>query len=195
MISRESAGKLHSERITFKDWCSSCKVVKWKPESSEVLSHGGDKAQKINGNAWRVNKPRGFEFPNQRERTGNSRRIIELSHTYPQQPPFFSTSSLMPPKTLTLKQRLAALTQSPTSPAPQYGPEPSTPRSPGKRRFSAPWRRGSIQDGYGMQSEEDKLQEVMGRMIYQAGVDYECVVFLLLMVKSFANTEGNWGVG
>ncbi|EIM81513.1 RhoGAP-domain-containing protein [Stereum hirsutum FP-91666 SS1] len=79
----------------------------------------------------------------------------------------------MPPKTLTLKQRLAALTQSPTSPAPQYGPEPSTPRSPGKRRFSAPWRRGSIQDGYGMQSEEDKLQEVMGRMIYQAGVDYE----------------------
>lgn len=46
-----------------------------------------------------------------------------------------------------------------------------------------------------MQSEEDKLQEVMGRMIYQAGVDYECVVFLLLMFGSFANTEGNLGCG
>lgn len=45
-----------------------------------------------------------------------------------------------------------------------------------------------------MQSEEDKLQEVMGRMIYQAGVDYECVVPLLL-VDSFANTEGNLGCG
>lgn len=46
-----------------------------------------------------------------------------------------------------------------------------------------------------MQSEEDKLQEVMGRMIYQAGVDYECVVFLLLSGGSFAHTEGDLGCG
>lgn len=107
--------------------------------------------------------------------TGNSRRIIELN-VIPNGHLRSTLLSVMPPKTLTLKQRLAALTQSPTSPTPQYGAEPS-PRSPSsKRRFNAPWsRRGSIPDGYDIQSEEDKLQEVMGRMIYQAGVDYECV--------------------
>ena len=70
------------------------------------------------------------------------------------------------PSTLTLKQRLTALTQSP--------PSPSSPQTtPTKRRFSAPWvkRTTAHQDEF---TGEDRLQFIISKMIYQAGVDYEC---------------------
>lgn len=79
-------------------------------------------------------------------------------------------------RTLTLKQRLAALTQSPSSP---QSPLDSSLRSPtSKRRFNAPWvRRPPAQNGH-HQNEfigEDRLQFIITKMIYQAGVDYESV--------------------
>src|SRR6267154_2934010 len=66
--------------------------------------------------------------------------------------------------TLTLKQRLAALTQPPSS--------SSSPRSsPLRRKFSAPWVKRTVAP-CGHQNE-DRLQLIISKMIYQAGVDYE----------------------
>jgi Rho GTPase-activating protein 1 len=77
---------------------------------------------------------------------------------------------------LNLKQRLAALTQAPSSPSSYVQPtSPMNLGSAAKRRFNAPWARR--QDGaavFGGENEE-LLLEVMSKMIYQAGVDYECV--------------------
>jgi Rho GTPase-activating protein 1 len=76
------------------------------------------------------------------------------------------------PNPLTLKQRLAALAVSPPSPT---GPE--LPRSPGGKRrgfFNPSWVKRPQANG---QTEErdaqDRIQHVMSRMIYQAGVDFE----------------------
>ena len=79
-------------------------------------------------------------------------------------------------RTLTLKQRLAALTQSASSP---QSPLDLSPRSPTlKRRFNPPWgRRPPAQNGHHHNEfiGEDRLQFIITKMIYQAGVDYECV--------------------
>ncbi|KAF8843406.1 hypothetical protein BDN67DRAFT_964513 [Paxillus ammoniavirescens] len=70
----------------------------------------------------------------------------------------------MPPN---LKQRLATLSLAPSSPSSPLG-------APGLRStFRPPWK-GSSQDATGSESDaRDKVQEVMGRVIFQAGVDYE----------------------
>jgi Rho GTPase-activating protein 1 len=78
-------------------------------------------------------------------------------------------------RTLTLKQRLAALTQSPSSP--QSPLDPSTPSPTPKRRFNAPWTRRTPAQNDRHDDEviaQDRLQLIITRMIYQAGVDYEC---------------------
>ncbi|KAL1695108.1 hypothetical protein GGG16DRAFT_45983 [Schizophyllum commune] len=84
----------------------------------------------------------------------------------------------MPPA-LSLKQRLAALSlapSAPSSPSPYYpsadSPTPTSPRR--KSMFHPPWLRRS-EDGpvQAPQSQHEKVQEVMNRMIFQAGVDYE----------------------
>ncbi|KIJ64597.1 hypothetical protein HYDPIDRAFT_28531 [Hydnomerulius pinastri MD-312] len=70
----------------------------------------------------------------------------------------------MPPN---LKQRLAALSLAPSSPTSPLG-------TPGLRKtFHPPWKRGS-QDATGNEPDaRDRVQEVMGKVIFQAGVDYE----------------------
>ncbi|KAI0248596.1 Rho GTPase activation protein [Lactifluus subvellereus] len=76
-------------------------------------------------------------------------------------------------KTLTLKQRLAALAQSPSPPS---SPIDTSPKSLGpKRKFTAPWvkRTPSQNDNHTQFVEEDRLQLIISKMIYQAGVDYE----------------------
>jgi hypothetical protein len=89
----------------------------------------------------------------------------------------YCVSYKMIPKgsTLTLKQRLAALTQSPSPPS---SPIVTSPKSPGpKRKFTAPWvKRTPSQNGNHTEFvEEDRLQLVISKLIYQAGVDYESV--------------------
>ncbi|PFH48610.1 hypothetical protein AMATHDRAFT_149485, partial [Amanita thiersii Skay4041] len=89
----------------------------------------------------------------------------------------------MPPKlnnlnTLSLKQRLAALSlsQSTSSPAALYSPDSP---SVGRRKFAPPWlKRGSEQHqqftlGADIYQDEDAIQAVLSKMIFQAGVDYE----------------------
>ena len=80
--------------------------------------------------------------------------------------------------TLTLKQRLTALTQPPSS---------SSPRSsPIRRKFSAPWVKRTVPP-CGHQNE-DSLQSIIGKMIYQAGVDYEYAyphVMISTIVENF----------
>ncbi|KIK80190.1 hypothetical protein PAXRUDRAFT_833676 [Paxillus rubicundulus Ve08.2h10] len=70
----------------------------------------------------------------------------------------------MPPN---LKQRLAALSLAPSSPSSPLG-------TPGLRGTLRPPWKGSSQDATESVSDaRDKVQEVMGRVIFQAGVDYE----------------------
>ncbi|KAH9042019.1 Rho GTPase activation protein [Lactarius pseudohatsudake] len=77
------------------------------------------------------------------------------------------------PKGLTLKQRLVALTQAPSSPSSPVDPSPKSPGT--RRKFVAPWAKltnpqnGDHDEFLG----EDKLQLLISKMIYQAGVDYE----------------------
>ncbi|KAF8887151.1 CDC42 rho GTPase-activating protein [Infundibulicybe gibba] len=83
----------------------------------------------------------------------------------------------MPPGTLSLKQRLAALSNAQSSPTAPLGADP-IPRSPiGARRkqlFNPSWakRQG---DGVaaGARVESEMVQEVLSKMIFQAGVDFE----------------------
>ena len=83
----------------------------------------------------------------------------------------------MPPR-LNLKQRLAALSQatsSPTTPrshsfdsiAPQISTETL------RRKLNIPWARREPSDIY---QDDDAVRDVMSKMIFQAGVDYEWVL-------------------
>lgn len=81
----------------------------------------------------------------------------------------------MAPNSLSLKQRLATLSMSASSPTSPHGMD--APRSPSKRKFNAPWaRRNTHESVEGDQGDSDRVQEVMSKMIFQAGVDYECVI-------------------
>jgi Rho GTPase-activating protein 1 len=77
----------------------------------------------------------------------------------------------------TLKQRLAALTQTPSSPPSPIDTSPKSPQAGPKRKFSASWtKRITPQTGFRGEFEgEDRLQLIISKVIYQAGVDYECV--------------------
>lgn len=79
-------------------------------------------------------------------------------------------------KALTLKQRLVALTQAPSTSSSPVDPSPKSPST--KRKFIAPWaKRANSQDGdHNELIGEDRLQLLVSKMIYQAGVDYECVL-------------------
>ncbi|KAF5377781.1 hypothetical protein D9757_008053 [Collybiopsis confluens] len=100
---------------------------------------------------------------------------------------------MMAPKTLTLKQRLAALSTSPSMPnSPQSTQQPQYPislsdrappshsvRSPRRKAFNIsftpPWIKnteGNVITNAEIQSQE-LVQEVMSKLIFQAGVDYE----------------------
>lgn len=93
----------------------------------------------------------------------------------------------MVPQTLTLKQRLATLAAATSSPTAPYDVPPKSPGADRKRAFFNPtWIKrpsadGSLFGGEGLRDPaSDKLQEVMGRMIYQAGVDFEWVLLFAL---------------
>lgn len=102
--------------------------------------------------------------------------------------PRFTTSTrnprspgiLMPPTSLSLKQRLAALSQAPSSPTSPHGSDIPL-RSPlGRRRslFSPPWvKRQNAPVVCEEREAQELVQEVMSRTIFQAGVDFECVSF------------------
>ncbi|KNZ76871.1 Rho GTPase-activating protein 1 [Termitomyces sp. J132] len=80
----------------------------------------------------------------------------------------------MPP--FNLKQRLAALSISPSSPSPSNGQEPRSPFSALKKKtqaFTPPWAKRPQQESTLMLGESGAVQEAMDRMIFQAGVDFE----------------------
>jgi Rho GTPase-activating protein 1 len=77
----------------------------------------------------------------------------------------------------TLKQRLAALSLPQPQSSSSSGPS-SGPLSPFKRKFTAPWaRKHTAEDhngnGHGQERERDNVEDVMARLIFQAGVDFE----------------------
>lgn len=72
----------------------------------------------------------------------------------------------MPPNIGTLKQRLAALSLSPSSPSNYDGD------SHKRRHFVPPWKRNVSEPAY---TQHEALEDVLSKMIFQAGVDYECV--------------------
>lgn len=75
----------------------------------------------------------------------------------------------MPPS---LKQRLAALSLAASSPTSPLGSD-SGPHSISRRKvFNPHWRRTPSATGC-EPGARDKVQEVMGKVIFQAGVDFE----------------------
>lgn len=94
-----------------------------------------------------------------------------LSHT----PLPLRRTVTMPPISLNLKQKLASLSQSTTSSSPFGNESPSSPATMKKKfNFNPPWvKRQQNPTGPGDYREEGTLQEVMSRMIFQAGVDFE----------------------
>ncbi|KAG6884911.1 hypothetical protein C0993_007278, partial [Termitomyces sp. T159_Od127] len=80
----------------------------------------------------------------------------------------------MPP--LNLKQRLAALSISPSSPFPPNGQELRSPFATLKKKsqaFTPPWAKRPQQESAPTLGESGALQEAMSKMIFQAGVDFE----------------------
>ncbi|KAG1732412.1 uncharacterized protein EDB91DRAFT_1151795 [Suillus paluster] len=86
----------------------------------------------------------------------------------------------MPPN---LKQRLAALSLAPSSPTPPLGS--SSGHSPLSRRkiFNPPWKRNLNATG-DEPDARDKVQEVMGKVIFQAGVDFETRPMVILSASA-----------
>ena len=81
----------------------------------------------------------------------------------------------MPVNTLSLKQRLAALNTSinaSTSQLVDHIGSPTTPTTPKWLPFLG---RRSTEDNLTGVLSEDQIQEVMSRVVFQAGVDYESV--------------------
>lgn len=78
------------------------------------------------------------------------------------------------PTPLTLKQRLSALKINASSSTRTPGEQFASPSSPSMkwRPFSS--RRGT-EDGFNEVLGLDRIQEVMSRVVFQAGVDYESV--------------------
>lgn len=101
---------------------------------------------------------------------------MSASYSHANSPP-------MPPR-LNLKQRLTALSQATSSPtAPRshsfesLAPQISTESL--KRKLNIPWgRKDQSQDG-DIYQDDDAVRDVISKMIFQAGVDYEWVAVRL----------------
>lgn len=92
----------------------------------------------------------------------------------------------MPPS---LRQRLAALSLAPSSPTSPLGSD-SGPHSLRSRRkvFNPPWKQtlGATGDEPGAR---DKVQEVMGKVIFQAGVDFETRPMVILSSSALPDPQ------
>ncbi|KAJ7785705.1 hypothetical protein B0H16DRAFT_1400353 [Mycena metata] len=87
----------------------------------------------------------------------------------------------------TLKQRLAALSLAQSSPA----SGPSSPSSPSsfRRKFTVPWARKQSSDDCVPQNGQDNVEEVMSRMIFQAGVDFETRPMVVLNASALPDPK------
>lgn len=90
----------------------------------------------------------------------------------------------MPP---TLKQRLAALSLAPSSPTPPLGSDSHSLISR-RKVFNPPWKRapGATGDEPGAR---DKVQEVMGKVIFQAGVDFETRPMVIISASALPDPQ------
>ncbi|TFK27570.1 Rho GTPase activation protein [Coprinopsis marcescibilis] len=104
----------------------------------------------------------------------------------------------MPPNTATLKQRLAALSLSPSSPS-SYNTDSGSTDSlrssfAAKRKslFQPPWKRdqqGTSVNGNVGYAELEAVQEVLGKMIFQAAVDYETRPMVVLNASALPDPQ------
>ncbi|KAJ7506835.1 CDC42 rho GTPase-activating protein [Mycena galericulata] len=83
-----------------------------------------------------------------------------------------------------LKQRLAALSMAQSSPS-SGPPSPSSFR----RKFTAPWAKRQSTDDYTPQDGWDNVEEVMSRMIFQAGVDFETRPMVVLNASALPDPK------
>lgn len=82
-----------------------------------------------------------------------------------------------------LKQRLAALSIASSSPSSSFGAD--IPKSPSRRKFNTLWtKRNANESTEEEQATRDRTQEVMSKVIFQAGVDYESVIPLSLWYRN-----------
>jgi Rho GTPase-activating protein 1 len=83
----------------------------------------------------------------------------------------------MPPTPLNLKQRLTALSLAPSSPSTPLGTDnfPRSTLSPKRKKFALNWGKRSATDPALDEEQQalDRVQDVMSKLIFQAGVDFE----------------------
>ncbi|KAK0457422.1 uncharacterized protein EV420DRAFT_1629839 [Desarmillaria tabescens] len=96
----------------------------------------------------------------------------------------------MPPSSLSLKQRLAVLSIAPSAPSAPHGQD--TPlRSPKRKSFfnvSAPWNKRT-ESPY-VQEQHANMQDVMAKLIFQAGVDFETRPMVVLNASALPDPRG-----
>ena len=109
-----------------------------------------------------------------------SRSLVTTSFFPPSTPSHHPTALAynMPPNPLSLKQRLAALSANINSPrSSSFDMTPDSPMSAKRKSFfKQPFGKASTSDHAPTDYHgQERVQEVMNRLIFQAGVDYECV--------------------
>lgn len=81
----------------------------------------------------------------------------------------------MPPNPLSLKQRLAALNTSFNASTSQLVDHIGSPSSPSTPKWLPFLSRRNTEDNLEGMLGEDQIHEIMSRVVFQAGVDYESV--------------------
>ncbi|KAG6334840.1 hypothetical protein ID866_4245 [Astraeus odoratus] len=92
----------------------------------------------------------------------------------------------MPPN---LKQRLATLALAPSFPSTPLGVAGPNAAIGQRKAFVPPWKRGNADVTGNGPDEGDKLQEVMGKVIFQAGVDYETRPMVIICAAALPDPQ------
>ncbi|TFK34785.1 CDC42 rho GTPase-activating protein [Crucibulum laeve] len=96
----------------------------------------------------------------------------------------------MPPNPLNLKQRLTALSLAPSSPSSPHG-TPLSPSGMKRKFFNPPWTKRQQEPTSNIEyGEVEMVQEVMGRMIFQAGVDFETRPMVVVNASALPDPQG-----
>ncbi|KAI6023330.1 Rho GTPase activation protein [Pisolithus marmoratus] len=92
----------------------------------------------------------------------------------------------MPPS---LRQRLAALSLAPSFPSTPLGTAGPNSLTGSRKSFVPPWKRGSSHVAGNEPGEKERVKELMGKVIFQAGVDYETRPMVIMCASALPDPQ------
>ncbi|KAI6122637.1 hypothetical protein EDD16DRAFT_746097 [Pisolithus croceorrhizus] len=92
----------------------------------------------------------------------------------------------MPPN---LRQRLAALSLAPSFPSTPLGATGPNSLNGPRKSFVPPWKRGSSHATSNESGEKERVKELMGKVIFQAGVDYETRPMVIMCASALPDPQ------